>query len=76
MSIVIHYIFVASIMFSGFISFLRLIYYGMDPKFFQKKIFSIVTNPPNKRQLITYNIITILACLDALYFIIDKFKLF
>jgi hypothetical protein len=70
MKLLIHYLFILGIMTTCLVSFLKLIYLFFKPRFFEKSKFNFITAPPSKRDLIVYNLVMVLATIDALYFLL------
>ncbi len=68
------FLFLCFILINGLVSFARIIYLLFKPSFFEKKNFSIITGSPNKRQLVVYNIVMTLACIEGFYVILEKLK--
>jgi hypothetical protein len=65
-------LFLCFILINGLVSFVRIIYLLLKQSFFEKKNFSIITDSPNKRQLVVYNIVMILACIEGFYMILGR----
>lgn len=62
----IHYLFLFGMLITCFVSFLKLIYLIFNPGLFERKIFNSITAAPSKRDLIIYNLVMIIAILDAI----------
>ncbi len=65
----IHYLFILGIITTCFVAFLKLIHLIFQPKIFENNKFNFITAAPSKRDLIVYNLVMVLATLDALYFL-------
>jgi hypothetical protein len=69
MKLLIHYLFIFGIITTCLVSFLKLIYLLIKPRFFENRKFNFITAAPSKRDLIIYNLVMVLATIDALYFL-------
>lgn len=63
---IIHYLFLLGMLITCIVSFLKLIYLIFNPRLFERKIFESITAASSKRDLIIYNLVMIIAILDAI----------
>ena len=70
MKLLIHYLFIMGIITTCLVSFLKLIYLIFKPRLFENSKFNFITATPSKRDLIVYNLVMVLATIDALYFLL------
>lgn len=66
MKILIHYLFLLGMLLTCFSYFLKLIYLLFKPRLLERKFFDSITAAPSKKDLIIYNLVMILAILEAL----------